>query len=113
MSYQARMRMPPFSVTGRTGACGNTKRTDSGAGSCSAGTIGTKSLPSAPRPCSQITAAFAGSAGSTMIEASLLWIWGFMRGETGAWAGRAIVGSGPSTRQALLNFRRFRLEFPP
>ena len=26
MSYQARMAMPPLIVTGRTGACGNTKR---------------------------------------------------------------------------------------
>src|SRR3954468_6042530 len=57
MSYQARMRMPWLSVTGRTGACGNTKRRASEAGSRSSGTIGSKSWPSAPRPCSQMTAA--------------------------------------------------------
>src|SRR5688500_9590879 len=55
MSYQARMRMPLLIVTGRTGACGKTKRT--GCLSASSGTIGSKSCPSAPRPCSQMTAA--------------------------------------------------------
>src|SRR5688572_3984980 len=55
MSYQARMRMPLLIVTGRIGACGNTKRT--ACSSSSSGTIGSKSCPSAPRPCSQITAA--------------------------------------------------------
>jgi len=39
-------------VTGRTGACGNTKR--SGFASFSSGTIGSKSCPSAPSPCSQM-----------------------------------------------------------
>ena len=56
-SYQARIRNPLLSVTGRTGACGKTKRIGSAAGSRISPTIGTKSLPSAPRPWSQITAA--------------------------------------------------------
>ncbi len=64
MSYQARMRMPMLSVTGRTRACGNTKRTASAGGNFSSGTIGTKSWPSAPRPCSQMTLAEAGVAGA-------------------------------------------------
>ena len=55
MSYQARMRMPWLIVTGRTGACGKMKRT--APGSSSSGTIGSKSWPSAPRPCSQMTQA--------------------------------------------------------
>src|SRR5690606_28748158 len=57
MSNQARMGMPPLIVTGRTGALGNTKRMPGPASSPSMGTIGTKSLASAPRPCSQMTAA--------------------------------------------------------
>ena len=64
MSYQARIRMPMLSVTGRTRACGNTKRTPGESGSFSSGTIGTKSWPSAPRPCSQMTLAEAGVAGA-------------------------------------------------
>ena len=55
MSYHARMGMPPLIVTGRTGACGNTKRTAGQPGRTSSGTTGTKSLPSAPRPCNQTT----------------------------------------------------------
>src|SRR5262245_52679512 len=43
-------------VTGRIGACGKTKRT-AAPSSSSSFTIGTKSLPSAPRPCIQMTAA--------------------------------------------------------
>src|SRR5882672_2060678 len=58
MSYQARMRMPPLIVTGWTGACGKTKRI-AALGSRSSGTIGAKSLPSAPNPCSQMTLAAA------------------------------------------------------
>ncbi len=54
MSYQARITKPPLMVTARIGACGNTKRTPSG-GSDNSSTIGTKSFPSAPNPCSQIT----------------------------------------------------------
>src|SRR6185437_12608536 len=54
MSYQARIDMPLLIVTGRTGACGNTKRSAGHARSTSSGTIGAKSLPSAPRPCSQM-----------------------------------------------------------
>src|SRR6202034_1705898 len=55
MSYQARILMPPFNVTGRTGACGNTKRSARSPPRTSPGTIGSKSWPSAPRPCSQMT----------------------------------------------------------
>src|SRR5262245_54598264 len=55
MSYHARMRMPLLIVTARTGACGKTKRT--GLGRRNSGTIGSKSWPSAPRPCSQMTEA--------------------------------------------------------
>src|SRR5688572_17846212 len=58
MSYQARMRMPLLMVTGRIGAWGKTKRT--GLLNRSSGTTGSKSWPSAPRPCSQITAATGG-----------------------------------------------------
>src|SRR5690242_10284105 len=54
MSYHARIGMPLLIVTGRTGACGNTKRSAGHAGSTSSGTIGAKSWPSAPRPCSQV-----------------------------------------------------------
>jgi len=46
MSYQARMRMPWLIVTGRTGACGNTKAHR--LRELSSGTIGSKSCPSAP-----------------------------------------------------------------
>src|SRR5260221_859130 len=56
MSYQARMRMPPLIVTGWTGACGKTKRIADG-GWRIWGTIGAKSLQSAPSPCSQMTLA--------------------------------------------------------
>src|SRR6201991_912376 len=55
MSYHARIGIPLFTVTGRTGACGKTKRTPGHAASTSSGTIGAKSLPSAPRPCNQMT----------------------------------------------------------
>jgi hypothetical protein len=54
MSYQARIDMPLLIVTGRTGACGNTKRNAGHVESTSSGTIGAKSLPSAPSPCSQM-----------------------------------------------------------
>src|SRR6185312_877330 len=54
MSYQARIGTPLLTVTGRTGACGNTKRSGGQSGSTSSGTIGAKSLPSAPSPCSQM-----------------------------------------------------------
>src|SRR6267143_436797 len=56
MSYHARIRMPPLIVTDRTGACGKTKRI-AALGNRSSGTIGAKSLPSAPSPCSQMTLA--------------------------------------------------------
>src|SRR5712664_4845530 len=57
MSYHARMTWPWLMVTGRSGAFGNTKRIGRRAGSRSSGTMGSKSWPSAPRPCIQITAA--------------------------------------------------------
>src|SRR5690606_24859895 len=55
MSYQARMRMPLLMVTARIGACGNTKRKAGHPNLTSSGTIGSKSWPSAPRPCSHST----------------------------------------------------------
>src|SRR5690606_30651768 len=55
MSYQARIGTPLLMVTGRTGACGNTKRNAGQCGRSSSGTIGSKSWPSAPRPCSHST----------------------------------------------------------
>src|SRR5215831_9581392 len=54
MSYHARITMPLLIVTGCIGACGKTNRIGT-SGRSSSPTIGTKSLPSAPRPCSQIT----------------------------------------------------------
>ena len=74
MSYQARMRMPMLSVTGLTGACGNTKRRPGAGGSFSSGTIGTKSWPSAPRPCSQMTLADAGVAGARTTASADSWM---------------------------------------
>ena len=56
MSYQARIGRPPLTVTARTGACGNTKRSGGQSRPTSSGTSGAKSWPSAPSPCSQITA---------------------------------------------------------
>ena len=53
MSYQPRISIPPFTVIGRTGALGNTKRRSTSSGS--SGTMGSKSVASAPRPCIQIT----------------------------------------------------------
>src|SRR5262245_12803185 len=57
MSYQARMTAPALIVTGWKGACGNTKRVGCEEGRARAGTMGSKSWPSAPSPCSQMTAA--------------------------------------------------------
>src|SRR5438093_842881 len=54
-SYHARLTMPRLIVTGRMGACGNTKRTGVPRRP-SAGTMSTKSWPSAPSPCIQLTA---------------------------------------------------------
>src|SRR5688500_16045312 len=71
MSYHARICMPPLSVTGRTGACGKMKRSCSSSGSGSSRTIGTKSQPSAPRPCIQMTV----PAGSGPV-ASSIWVSG-------------------------------------
>src|SRR5713101_2177377 len=69
MSYQARMRMPPLIVTGCTGACGKTKRI-AARGSRISGTIGAKSLPSAPSPCSQMMLAVGFFPVSISIAAS-------------------------------------------
>ena len=68
MSYHARMRMPLLIVTARTGACGKTKRTATAGGSASSGTIGTKSLPSAPSPWSQMTLAVGCGAVSSSMQ---------------------------------------------
>ena len=58
MSYHARIAIPPLTVTGRTGACGNTYRTSSRpAAAESSAATGSKSWPSAPSPCSHTTAA--------------------------------------------------------
>ena len=62
MSYQARMTKPPFIVTGRIGACGKMKRAPPTAARSSSCAMGTKSLPSAPRPCSTIRLAPGSSA---------------------------------------------------
>src|SRR6201996_1757513 len=55
MSYQARMLMPLLTVTGRTGAFGKMKRGATQSGRRSSGTSDTKSVPSAPSPCIQMT----------------------------------------------------------
>jgi len=70
MSYQARMANPPLSVTGRIGACGNTKRSARSPGRTSSGTRGSKSWPSPPRPWSRsrrprIAAGFDSTASAT------------------------------------------------
>src|SRR4030067_2845926 len=52
MSYQARITYPLLIVTGRSGACGKMNLTATGR--LSSSTMGTKSWPSAPRPCSQM-----------------------------------------------------------
>src|SRR2546426_7022924 len=54
-SYQARITYPRLIVTGRIGAWGKTNRTASVSGSSSSATIGSKSWPSAPSPCIQMT----------------------------------------------------------
>src|SRR6266404_8441513 len=71
MSYQARMDMPPLRVTGRTGAWGKTKRHARSPRCTISGTMGSKSCPSAPRPCSQITLAFGITAVSTSMVSSI------------------------------------------
>src|SRR5688500_266985 len=70
MSYQARICMPLLIVTARTGACGKTKRTAGQSSSTSSGTIGSKSWPSAPRPCSQITLQAGAGPVSTSIPSN-------------------------------------------
>src|SRR3990172_3617503 len=67
MSYHARMTEPRLIVTGRCGAWGKTKRIARSEGSRSSGTMGTKSRPSAPSPCSQITLAVGCGAVSISI----------------------------------------------
>ena len=78
-SYHARIRNPLLSVTGRTGACGKTKRIGSDAGSRISPTIGTKSLPSAPRPCSQMTAAAGFGPVSSSMDGSSSAVMGVSR----------------------------------
>src|ERR1700733_15956384 len=63
MSYHARIAMPLLIVTGRTGALGKMKRGATLSGRRNSGTKGTKSVPSAPSPCSQMTLAVGGDAG--------------------------------------------------
>src|ERR1700680_725892 len=71
-SYQARMDMPPLMVTGRTGAWGKTKRHARSPRRTISGTMGSKSCPSAPRPCSQMTAASGFAAVSTSMVYSIV-----------------------------------------
>src|SRR5713226_41781 len=90
MSYQARMRMPPLIVTGCTGACGKTKRIANW-GSRISGTIGAKSLPSAPSPCSQMMLAEGFFPVSISIASSSPGI-----GDSGLfWADRRLGPEGP------------------
>src|SRR5688572_1098448 len=71
-SYHARIIIPLLIVTGRTGACGKTNRIAGAPARSSSFTIGTKSLPSAPSPCSQMTAAVGFLPVSTSIASSRL-----------------------------------------
>src|SRR5882672_9436143 len=71
-SYQARMGMPPLMLTGRTGALGKTNRQARSPRRTISGTMGSKSCPSAPRPCSQITAALGLAAVSTSMVSSIV-----------------------------------------
>src|SRR6185437_1228200 len=80
MSYQARISKPLLTVTGRIAACGNTKR-NGGQPDCSnCGRIGTKSLPSAPSPCNQITLWVGCGAVSRSMHSSMM--------ATGRWQDR-------------------------
>ena len=65
------MRIPPLMVTGRTGAFGKTKRQARDPRGTSSGTMGSKSWPSAPNPCSQMIAAFGCGAVSTSMVSSI------------------------------------------
>ena len=67
MSYQPGITKPPLIVIGIAGALGNTKRA---CGSLRWGTIDSKSWPSAPNPCSQITLAVARVLASTSTQGS-------------------------------------------
>ena len=55
--------MPLLTVTGRTGALGKMKRGATLSGRRNSGTSGTKSVPSAPSPCIQMTLLVGGVAG--------------------------------------------------
>ena len=68
MSYQARITWPLLIVTGRIGACGKMKRSARPSGSGSSRTMGTKSQPSAPRPCIQMTVPIGIGAGDELDE---------------------------------------------
>ena len=65
MSYHARITIPLLTATGRMGAWGNTNRIATSSGKSISGTIGSKSCPSAPNPCNQITEARADDPVST------------------------------------------------
>src|ERR1700729_411638 len=108
MSYQARMRMPPLMVTGRTGALGNTKRHARSRGRTISGTMGSKSCPSAPRPCSQITAALGFAAVSTSMVSSI----GnnvLGNGRFGEWAIRSALTYHRAMRVTLDHLRRYAI----
>ncbi len=74
--------MPPLIVTGRTGALGKTNR--SGAASSSMGTMGSKSVASAPRPCIQMTLPVAAPSDGSISRHSRYSLMAFSRGRTAA-----------------------------
>src|ERR1700735_5680587 len=78
MSYQAGIDIPLLTVTGRTGAFGKMKRGATSSGRRNSGTRGTKSVPSAPRPCSQMTLAVGGVAGRITMASWERWVAYFM-----------------------------------
>lgn len=72
-SYQARMGAS-FTLTMRSGASGNTKRTAPTPARSSSFTSGAKSRPSVPRPCSTIRVATGCAPGSGPVTVSRSWI---------------------------------------
>src|SRR5258708_7248689 len=70
-SYQARMDMPGLKVPGSHGGLGNRNRQRRSPRWTISGTMGSKSCPSAPRPCRQITLAFGMTAVSTSMVSSM------------------------------------------
>src|SRR5688572_22543656 len=87
MSYHARISIPPLMVTGRTGALGKMKRSCRSSGRGSSRTIGTKSQPSAPRPCIQMMV----PTGSGPVESSM-WVSGCKSTPRGANCGFGTKG---------------------